>query len=103
MLIVDRNEVNCLGVESEQLLLKLCEVSQAEEGRDLDRGSHARRLPLQTGRTPTFLNGPQHAVLGVHPPPPPGSDIHVLPCPCCPCCCPALRPACQQLPAASHA
>ena len=62
-------------------------VSQAEEGEIsiviATRAGH----PSLTGRTPTFLDGPQHAVLGVHPPPPPALPL----------------PPCQQLPAACTA
>lgn len=73
------------------------QVSQSEKGEISIWVPTRAGYPSQTGRTPTFLMNPQHAGLGVHTPPPPGSDIHV-PSPAA-LGRPALRPASCQLPA----
>lgn len=83
MLNVDRTEVRCPGVRVGAIAPQSSQVSQAEKGEISIEVATRAGYPSQTGRTPTFPRGPQHAVLGVHPPPPPGSDIHV-PCPCLP-------------------
>lgn len=74
------------------------QVSHADEGEiSIQVASHARRLPLPDRKDPYILDGPQSAVLGVHPPPP-TRIRHPCACPCR-LWCPALRPASCQLPA----
>lgn len=52
MLNVDRTEVKCAGVRVGAIAPQSVPSLTGREGRDLDRGSHARRLPLPDRKDP---------------------------------------------------